>query len=80
MNNNLFNLNKKTLSQNEQVKATKSAIVQQVNKHFDINDTIALILNVLEENIDSLKDTEHKKELVALLDFRNEIKKGLKGE
>lgn len=81
MNNNLFNLNKKTLNEKEQKKAETSVIINELKKSGkDNNYELAVILNVLAENLSILKDTDNKKELVELLETRKQIKQSVKGE
>lgn len=79
MNKELYNLNKIELSNEEIDKANKGFIIEELSMaNLDNNDELAIILNVLEENLTLLKDSNAKSELIALLNKRESIKKNLK--
>ncbi len=69
------------MTKEEQAKVNKQMILKELKESgTDNNDEIAVILNVLSENLSLLKDTKSKSDLIALLDRRAAIKEKVKGE
>lgn len=57
-------------------KVKKQEIIKELNNNgFDINDQLALIFNILEENLWLLANTKHKEEFITFLQKREEAKK-----
>lgn len=82
MNKKLMKQNKAQLTEEEQTKLKEQFIVAELKQEQGIscNQQLALIFNILEENFDLLKDSEHKEELKNYLDIRNKAKEEFKGE
>lgn len=81
MNKKLYNMNKSSLTSEEQSKVKKQEIIHELSKNgVDNHDELAIILNVLEDNLESLKESKNKDELIALLEKRHSIKESVRGE
>lgn len=81
MNKKLLEMNKEALNDKEKEALNKQQIVEGIRKSkYDINDQLALVINLLAENIDSLKESKHKDEFVKFLNTRSQVKKEIKGE
>lgn len=81
MNKKLYNMNKSSLTSEEQSKVKKQEIINELSKNgVDNHDELAIILNVLEDNIDLLKESVYLSELKDLLEKRKQVKQLLKGE
>ena len=81
MNKKLYNMNKSSLTSEEQSKVKKQEIINELSKKgVDNHDELAIILNVLEENIAILKESKNRDELIALLEKRHSIKESVRGE
>lgn len=73
MNKTLLEMNKPSLNEEELGKLKKQEIIEDISQ-YDINDQLALVFNILEENIDALANTKHKQELVEFLNLRKQVK------
>lgn len=80
INKFLYNLNKNEIPVETQQKVVNEQIDKQLTKDVGCAKEFALIFNILEENIDVLKDTEHKQELVEYLAKRRQVKENVKKE
>lgn len=81
LNSKIVNANIDSINEEEKSNIKKHNIIDDLKEsNVDNNDELAIILNVLEENIDILKEGKAKEELKALLAKRHSIKQSIKGE
>lgn len=82
MNKKLLKANRETLSPGEQVELKEQVLSTEIqnNKEYTTNHQLAIIFNILAENLNLLKESEHKAELVKFLEHREQVKENYKGE
>lgn len=81
LNSKLVNANIESINDEEKSNIEKHNIIDDLkSSNVDNDDELAIILNVLEENLDLLKEGKGKEELKSLLEKRHSIKQSIKGE